>query len=227
MLLLGQSISLTHSFMIIAFINLKGGCGKSTSAVHLCRYLIDKQKEVALVDSDAQGTSSTWISNLEEDIPRPSIYRITEPDPLLDGIPGMAENFDSVVIDGAGGLAEMQRVILLVADLVLIPIQPSAPDLVASDEAIASVRRVRRIRSGSPLAYTFLTRTVSNTLLNREAREALSAYNDVPLLTTEIPQRQVIADLMGQNSTLWDFKGKMARQMEECYRQLFKEAKIG
>jgi chromosome partitioning protein len=212
--------------MIIAFLNLKGGCGKSTSAVHLCRYLLDKQRTVALVDSDAQGTSSIWMNSLEERIPRPSIYRITEPDPLLDGIPVMGENFDSVVIDGAGGLAEMQRVVLLVADLVFIPIQPSAPDLLASSEMFASVRRVRRVRNGAPLAYSFLNRTVPNTLLNREARTALNIYQDVPLLQSEIPQRQIIADLMGQNSTLWDLKGKVARQLEKCYRQLFEEVNL-
>ncbi|EHJ09233.1 AAA family ATPase [Crocosphaera watsonii] len=213
--------------MIIAFLNLKGGCGKSTTAVHLCRYLLDKQRTVALVDSDGQGTSSMWINNLKESIPRPRVYRITEPDPLLDSIPVMAENFDDVVIDGAGGLAEMQRVILLVADLVFIPIQPSAPDLLASEEIINSVRRVRRVRNGSPLAYSFLNRTVSNTLLNREAKTALKNYQDVPLLKTEIPQRQIIADLMGQNSTLWDLKSKIARQMEKCYCQLFEEVSIG
>ncbi len=47
--------------MITAFINLKGGCGKSTSAVHLCRYLLEKNKTVALVDADSQATSSSWI----------------------------------------------------------------------------------------------------------------------------------------------------------------------
>ncbi len=209
--------------MITAFINLKGGCGKSTSAVHLCRYLIDKGQDVALVDADSQSTSSTWTINLEEDLPRPKVFRLTDPDPLLDEVPVLAETFDTVVIDGAGGLAEVQRAILLLADLVLIPIQPSAPDLAASQEAIAAVRRVRRLRQGQPQAHTFLTRTVSNTLLLNEAREALAAYGDIPLLKAEIPQRQVGADVMGQHSTLFDLKGKAAFELADCYRQLFQE----
>ena len=101
--------------MITAFINLKGGSTKSSSAVHLCRYLLDKNKTVALVDADSQATSSTWINNLEHDIPRPKIYRLTEPDPLLDEMPAIANSVDCVVIDGAGGLAEVQRTILLLA----------------------------------------------------------------------------------------------------------------
>ncbi len=212
--------------MITAFINLKGGCGKSTSAVHLCRYWLDLGKTVALVDADYQGTSSTWITNLENNIPKPKAFRLTDPDPLLDNVPSIAEDFEYVVIDGAGGLAEVQRAILLLADLVFIPIQPSAPDLAASAEAIAAVRRVRRIRDSLPKAYTFLTRTVANTLLLKETREALQAYTDIPLLKGEIPQRQVVADVMGQHSTLFDLKGKAAIELADSYRQLFQEVRL-
>ena len=210
--------------MIIAFINLKGGSTKSSSAVHLCRYLLDKERTVALVDADSQGTSSTWISNLDEGIPRPKLYRLSEPDPLLDEIPAIANSFDSVVIDGAGGLAEVQRTILLLADLVFIPIQPSAPDISASHQAIKAVTRARQIRDGLPKAYTFLSRVVPKTLLLAEAREVLSANTSVPLLLAEIPQRQVAADVMGQGSTLFDLKTRSAKDVAHFYRQLFDEA---
>ncbi len=210
--------------MITAFINLKGGSTKSSSAVHLCRYLLGKSKTVALVDADSGATSTTWISNLEEGIPRPKIYRLTEPDPLLDEVPAIAADFDHVVIDGAGGLAEVQRTILLLADLVFIPIQPSAPDISASHQAIKAVSRARQIRNGKPTAYTFLSRVVPKTLLLAEAREVLSAYKEVPLLQTEIPQRQVAADVMGQGSTLFDLRTRSAKEVANFYRQLFDEA---
>ena len=209
--------------MIIAFINLKGGSTKSSSAVHLCRYLLGKNKTVALVDADSQATSSTWVKNLEKEIPRPKIYRLTEPDPLLDEIPEIASNFDDVVIDGAGGLAEVQRTILLLTDLVFIPVQPSAPDISASHQAIKAVSRARQIRGGKPIAYTFLSRVVPKTLLLAEAREVLSTYKEVPLLKAEIPQRQVAADVMGQGSTLFDLKTRSAKEVANFYRQLFDE----
>jgi chromosome partitioning protein len=209
--------------MITAFINLKGGSTKSSSAVHLCRYLLAKNQTVALVDADSQATSSTWINNLEEGIPRPKIYRLTEPDPLLDEIPAIANSADHVVVDGAGGLAEVQRTILLLADRVFIPIQPSAPDISASHQAIKAVSRARAIRNGQPSAYTFLARVVPKTLLLAEAREVLSAYKDVPLLKAEIPQRQVAADVMGQGATLFDLNTRSAKEVANFYRQLFDE----
>ena len=210
--------------MITAFINLKGGSTKSSSAVHLCRYLRGKNKTVALVDADSQATSSTWITNLDDGIPRPKVYRLTEPDPLLDEVPEIAAKFDHLVVDGAGGLAEVQRTILLLADLVFIPIQPSAPDISASHQAIKAVSRARQIRDGQPKAFTFLSRVVPKTLLLAEAREVLSAYKDVPLLKSEIPQRQVAADVMGQGATLFDLKTRSAKEVANFYRQLFDEA---
>lgn len=212
---------------IAAFINLKGGCGKSTSAVHLCRFLLEKGKTVALIDSDSQASATSWIENLEEGIPRPRIFRIAEPDPLLDEIPGLGRTFDVVVIDGAGGLAEVQRTILLLADVVLIPVQPTVLDIAASAEAIAAVRRARPIRKHDLQAYTFLTRTMPNTLLLQEAREILSQYADVPLLKTDIPHRQVGADIMGQNLTLFDSSDRAAKYLASCYENLFKEVHFG
>ncbi len=214
--------------MITAFLNLKGGCGKSTSAVHLCRYFLEQGKHVALVDADGQATSSNWIAHLDEGIPRPSVFRLTEPDPILDDLPAIASQHDEVVVDGAGGLAEVQRAVLLLADVVVIPVQPSIPDVSASHEAIKAVRRARQIRNGAPRAFVFLTRVVPNTLLLNEAREILGGYSDVPLLKSEIPQRQAAADAMGQGKTLFDFKGnRPATELARHYRELFKEVGCG
>jgi chromosome partitioning protein len=213
---------------ITAFLNLKGGCGKSTSAVHLCRYFLGNGYHVALVDTDAQATSSTWTSNLDEGIPRPTIVRLTEPDPILDAIPEIASKHDQVVIDGAGGLAEVQRAIMLLANLVLIPVQPSVPDIAASSEAVKAVGRARQIRGGEPKAFTFLTRVLPKTVLLREARDVLNQMKDVPLLKSEIHQRQAVADCMGQNVTLFDMKGNRgATEVSNQYRELFMEVGYG
>lgn len=212
--------------MIISFNNLKGGCGKSTSSVHLCRYLLSKGHLVALVDSDAQMTSSHWLERLEEGIPRPSIHRLTDPDEILDQLPMIRQNFEFVVVDGAGGLAEVQRATLLVADIVMIPLQASFLDVDASEEMIKAVRRVRTIRNGAPQAYTFLTRTVANTLLLKDSQDFLRTFEDVPSLKTVIPQRQVAADVMGQGKTLFEDESRPAKELVKAYTNLFKEINI-
>ena len=47
--------------MLIIVANTKGGVGKSTIAVHLAVWLLDQGCDVALLDTDEQGTASTWL----------------------------------------------------------------------------------------------------------------------------------------------------------------------
>jgi cellulose biosynthesis protein BcsQ len=49
--------------VVIAVVNLKGGCGKSTIAVNLACELAANNDSVLLVDNDSQGTSSHWSSH--------------------------------------------------------------------------------------------------------------------------------------------------------------------
>src|ERR1700693_2908737 len=49
--------------MVIAVVNLKGGCGKSTIAVNLACELACNGDSVLLLDNDSQGTSNHWLSH--------------------------------------------------------------------------------------------------------------------------------------------------------------------
>ena len=178
---------------------------------------------MALVDSDSQATSSRWIGQLNEGLIQPKVFRLTDPDVIIDELPLIAKNMDYTIIDGAGGLAEVQRATLLLADVVLIPIQPSFLDIDASEEMIKAVRRARSIRNGLPLAYTFLTRIIPKTLLLKDSIEFLKTFSDVPLLSTVIPQRQIAADVMGQGCTLFDESSRPAKDLVKAYTNLFKE----
>ena len=49
--------------VVIAVLNLKGGCGKSTIAINLACELAVNGDSVLLLDNDSQGTSSLWLSH--------------------------------------------------------------------------------------------------------------------------------------------------------------------
>src|SRR5580700_8967509 len=49
--------------VVIAILNLKGGCGKSTIAVNLACELAANADSVLLLDNDSQGTASHWSSH--------------------------------------------------------------------------------------------------------------------------------------------------------------------
>ena len=95
---------------VIALVGQKGGISKSTTAAHLCRWLMGQGNTVALLDCDAQQSSSIWMSAIASP---PTIEVLSTTDEILDRVPVVASGHDFTVIDGPAGLSELTRTILL------------------------------------------------------------------------------------------------------------------
>ena len=206
--------------MIIAFANQKGGCAKSTTAVHFCYWLKVKQnKNVLLIDADAQRSSSIWAESMDEDIPNEVVQGA---DDLLDKLPEFSGQCDTLVVDGPAGLSESTRAILFRADLAIVPCQPSGVDIRSAADAVKLIRQAQSVRSGPPDAALFLSRAVKGTKLKDEAIAVLQ-QSGVDILQTVVHQRQVIADTFGQSATVWEMPGRAATDAKREYESLFTE----
>jgi chromosome partitioning protein len=205
---------------IIALINQKGGCGKSTSSVHLAYWLQFKQNyRVLLVDADAQRSSSQWVEGMENPIP---CQVIQSPDDLLEQIPELVKNYDYLIVDGPASLAEETRAILFRTDLAVIPVQPTGVDLRSASDAMRLLKQAQSVRSGLPKGLVFLSRAVKNTKLKEEAIALLSQIPDAKFLKPIIHQKQAVADTSGQSLTVWDLPGQAASEAATEYERLFK-----
>jgi chromosome partitioning protein len=206
---------------IVSIINQKGGSGKSTVAVHLARWLQKKKETVLIVDADAQCSSSKWLARLEKEIP---CEIIQAPDQLLDELPKVGEAYSWVVVDGPAALSETTRAVILVADLAIVPCQPTGVDLESASDTVRLIHQAQRIRRGDPKAVMFVNRAVKGTKLKDEAIEVLRLMPGVTVLDTVIHQRQILADCFGQNSTVFDLTGSTAGIARRELEQLFKKA---
>lgn len=206
---------------IIALINQKGGCGKSTTAVHFTYWLATQnKKKVQLVDADAQQSSSEWLEGMELQIP----YKVVQtPDDLLELLPELALESELLVVDGPASLAEATRAILFRADLAIIPVQPTGVDLRSASEAVRLIKQAQSVRGGTPTAAVFLSRAVKGTKLKDEALALLNKTKEVTILKTVIHQKQAIADTSGQSATVWDLPSRPAKESAREYERLFKE----
>lgn len=204
---------------VIAFVNQKGGCAKSTTAVHFAFWLALKRNKVLLVDADAQRSSSIWLESLEVEIPC-EVLQTSEV--LLERIPALTNQYDYVVVDGPAGLSEATKAILFRTDLAIIPCQPTGVDLRSASDAIRLIRQAQDQRKGAPKAAIFLSRAVKGTRLKDEAMMLLTNIG-VPVLNTVIHQRQAIADTFGQAATVWELLGKGAVEAAEEFDKLFHE----
>jgi len=204
---------------VIGVCNQKGGSGKSSTAVHLARWLQSQFESVFVIDSDGQRTSSLWLSSLSKPVP---VEVIPDPNELLERLPILATEHQWLIVDAPGTLAEATRAIVLWSDLVLIPCQPTGVDLASAADTVRLIEQARAIRKGEPQAAIFLNRAIKGTRLKQEAFTVLKAVPDLNVLSEVIHQRQIIADAFGQGATVFDLSGDAAQAAQAEYSQLFK-----
>jgi len=204
---------------VIAFVNQKGGCAKSTTCVHFAFWLTRKKHRILVVDADAQRSSSIWLESLDTQIPSRVIQSSDE---LLEEIPGLATQCDYLLIDGPAGLSEASRAILFRTDLALVPCQPTGVDLRSASDAVRLIRQAQSVRNGPPAAAVFLSRAVKGTKLLDEAMTLLGK-TEVPILKTVVHQKQTIADTFGQGAVVWELSGRPAAESAREFDGLFKE----
>ncbi len=208
--------------MLIAVLNQKGGVGKSTTAVHLARWLQLQGKAVHLADLDPQQTSSFWLQAADQ-FSIPYTVVPADADAALEQLPPLLAGVDVLVVDGPAGLSDPARAVMLLADVVLTPVQPAGADLRSAVDALRLVSQARRIRGGLPDAAVFLNRATKGSRLLAEAREVLTGLEGFRALGQAITQRQCLSDCYGQATTVFEAGTGPPLEAAGEYGRLFAE----
>lgn len=179
--------------MIVAFLNQKGGVGKTTLALHLAGAWSARGRRVLVVDADPQASALDWADQrLREGLPRLFGVLGLARETLHKELPDLASETDHLIIDGPPRVAGIARSALLATDLVLIPAQPSPFDGWASSEMLRLLDEARIFRP-ELRARMLLNRCAARTVIARETAEAL-ADQDPPMLASRVGQRVAFAD---------------------------------
>lgn len=202
---------------VIAVLNQKGGAGKSTLATNLARSLQLRELRVMIADADPQQTAIEWRESYDAtggDDEMPTVFGVDR-DTFDSDVRTVAEAFDVVLIDGAPRMDGRVRAALRVADLVLIPVQPSAFDVKATAPLVAMVREQQAITPGRPHAAFVVWRQIPGTLLAGEVEESLKAY-ELPVLEARSAQRIAYQEAAGLGVGVQDYEpgGKAAAEVE-------------
>lgn len=131
--------------MFIAFTNTKGGVGKSTLASHLAIWLFDRGYHVALLDTDPQGTSSEWLRKAEPNI---TIRTTSDSDAIQLARDELLATHDFIVADAPGEEGEAANAVTMLADLAILPLQPTKPDVRALKDALKTIRLAHAVTQG-------------------------------------------------------------------------------
>lgn len=130
---------------VIVVANPKGGVGKSTLSTNLAGYFAAQGHQVMLGDSDVQQSSRIWLSLRAPHLPKISAWEIDH-----DRIAKPPKGTTHVVLDTPAGLRGNQLdAVLKVATKMIVPLQPSIFDILATEDFLNKLaRRERKVEVG-------------------------------------------------------------------------------
>lgn len=196
--------------MVIAFLNQKGGVGKTTLAVHVATAFAQRGRRVLLVDADPQGSSLDWAGSRQTNPLFPVIGLPTKT--LHKEIPAHLTNYDDIIIDGPPRVNELARSAIIAADLVIIPVQPSPYDVWAAKEIVDLLSEAHIFKETQKSAFV-INRKIVNTAIGRDVVKALADYQ-LPVLDAHISQRVAFAESAAQGGTVLEIEPQSTASQE-------------
>jgi chromosome partitioning protein len=173
---------------IIAVVGNKGGTGKTTLALNLAAGLAHRGAAVVIIDADPQQSAYQWRLTGTDDNGVPAV--VAAAIGLEKTVRAMAPAHEHVVIDCPPSIkAPQAEQALRLAQVALVPVQPSPMDLWATTHI---ARTIERLRLDNPAlrAQIVMSQLEPRTTLSRLMPDA-AAELDLPVACTGIRRRSI------------------------------------
>lgn len=159
--------------------NPKGGCGKSTVAVHLASWFARHDNIVYLGDLDRQQSSRQWLEVRPDHLPSIRHWDLDSKEEIGEPPP----DADFAIIDTPAGLhGKALRKILSEVDRIVVPVSPSRFDMLASRDFFEELGEIKAIRKEKVGVAIVAMRTDLRTHTTQQLIEFLQQF-DLPLIT--------------------------------------------
>ncbi|WP_044563778.1 ParA family partition ATPase [Azospirillum sp. B4] len=130
---------------VVTIAQQKGGAGKTTLAIQLAVAWSLAGLRVAVVDIDPQGSLTAWFGLREQTLDDPGLTHMQ-----INGwrtqkeVERLAREHDVVVVDSPPHAETEARIAVRVANLVVVPVQPSPMDLWATRPTLEMAKAEKR-----------------------------------------------------------------------------------
>lgn len=179
---------------VIAIANPKGGVGKSTIATNLAGFFAKQGHQVMLGDADIQQSSRAWLALRPGSLPQIASWDIAE-----GHVARPPKGITHVVLDTPAGLSGTRlEEVLRIADKVVVPLQPSMFDILATQDFLQKLAAKHGKTAVGVLGMRVNVRT--------RAADQLAHYVQglgLPMLGY-LRDTQNYVQLAAHGATLWD-----------------------
>jgi chromosome partitioning protein len=162
----------------ILIANPKGGSGKTTLATNLAGYLAKQNQRVVLWDLDQQKSSLNWLSLRSSELPSISKLSLER-----EASKGDMEKNDWLVLDSPAGIqGKNLSHALKLAHKIIVPVQPSVFDMVATRNFINQLAEEKTIQRNKSFIGIVGMRVDPRTRAASTLEQFLMQY-DLPIIT--------------------------------------------
>jgi chromosome partitioning protein len=205
----------------IVLLNPKGGSGKTTIAINLASYFAVSGLRPTLMDLDAQGSSTRWLS------------KRAKGQAPIHGIAGYERNSrvtrsfatrlpldtERLIIDTPAAL-ETQRLpeITRNATAVLVPILPSDIDIHAATKCISDLLLIAKIPRDAQRIAVIANRVKKNTLIYKSLMKFLETLH-IPVIAT-LRDSQTYIKAAESGVGIYEMKPYLVREDLDQWRSL-------
>ncbi len=192
----------------LGIVKRKGGVGATTLAVHLAVASERRGAAACIVDLDPQRSATVWADARQQLTPPVAGVDVGQLGAVLEA--AREDGVALAILDSPPALDRVTASIARAADLLVIPVQPSALDIAATAPAVELARAV-----GVP-AVLVLSRCPSRSRDVEDARAALAAYA-LPIYPGVITDRTAFRRSIaaGQAVSESEPQGKASAEIEE------------
>ncbi len=205
---------------IVTIAQQKGGSGKTTLAAHLAlAWALTPDMTVAVIDVDPQGSLGEWFETRERSLGDEAGlgFRTASGWGARREARAMARDYDLVVLDTPPKSDTEARPSIEIADLVVVPVQPSPVDLWATQATLDLARK-----EDSP-AVLVVNRVPPRARLTEDMAAVMADLPDAAA-TNRLGNRVAFAEAMGRGRTVTETQagGKAAAEVAALADELFK-----
>ncbi|MDO8933422.1 MAG: ParA family protein [Rhodocyclaceae bacterium] len=207
-----------NSFLIA---NPKGGSGKSTLATNLAGWFARQGHRTMLGDIDRQQSSREWLRLRPPALPRIETWEIEPDKPARP-----PKDVTHVVLDTPAGLhGKKLAQVLRVVDRVIVPLQPSIFDILATKQFLDALLEEKEVRKQHAFVAVVGMRVDARTRAAAELERFLAGAN-VPVLTF-LRDTQNYVQAAAHGLTIFEMPAARAAQDWDQWQPLIAWAQTG